>query len=173
MATRTHVDLAWDGARQAWQLAVDQHPAVIAVPESESDVAAAVDFAREAGLRVAPQATGHNPGALAPRLADALLLKTGRLVGVEIGSRHARVGGGARWEEVVMRAQARGLAALHGSSPTVGVAGYSLGGGLGWLGRRHGLQTNSLTAIELVTTAGELVRVDDDHEPDLFDALRG
>ena len=190
MATRTHVDLAplrerhrgvvlgpgdlaWDGARQAWQLAVDQHPAVIAVPESESDVAAAVDFAREAGLRVAPQATGHNPGALAPRLADALLLKTGRLVGVEIGSRHARVGGGARWEEVVMRAQARGLAALHGSSPTVGVAGYSLGGGLGWLGRRHGLQANSVTAVELVTAGGEVVRADESTETDLFWALRG
>jgi FAD/FMN-containing dehydrogenase len=190
MATRTHIDLAplrerhrglvlgpgdlaWDGARQAWHLAVDQHPAAVAVPETESDVAAAVDFAREAGLRVAPQATGHNPGPLAPRLADALLLKTGRLTAVEIGPGHARVGGGARWEEVVMRAQAHGLAALHGSSPTVGVAGYSLGGGLGWLGRRYGLQANSVTAVELVTAAGEVVRADESTEPDLFWALRG
>jgi FAD/FMN-containing dehydrogenase len=190
MATRTHIDLAplrerhrgvvlgpgdpaWDGVRQAWQLSVDQHPAVIAVPESESDVAAAVDFAREAGLRVAPQTTGHNPRPLAQRLADALLLKTGRLSGVEIGPRQARVGGGARWEEVVKRAQPRGLAALHGSSPTVGVAGYSLGGGLGWLGRRHGLQANSVTAVELVTAGGEVVRADESTETDLFWALRG
>ena len=66
-----------------------------------------------------------------------------------------------------------GLAALHGSSPDVGVAGYSLGGGMGWLGRKHGLQANSVTAIELVTADGVHRRVDATHEPDLFWALRG
>ena len=66
-----------------------------------------------------------------------------------------------------------GLAALHGSSPDVGIAGYSLGGGMGWLARKHGLQTNSVTAFELVTADGHLVRTDAVHEPDLFWALRG
>jgi FAD/FMN-containing dehydrogenase len=190
MATRTQIDLQplrdrhrgvvlgpddldWHGARQAWQLAVDQQPAAIAIPESESDVAAAVDFARTAGLRVAPQATGHNPGALAPALADALLLKTGRLCDVEIEPSRARAGGGARWEDVVSPAHAHGLAALQGSSATVGVTGYSLGGGLGWLARRYGLQANSVTAVELVTADGEVVRADERLEPDLFWALRG
>ena len=66
-----------------------------------------------------------------------------------------------------------GLAALHGSSPDVGIVGYSLGGGIGWLARKHGMQTNAVTAIELVTADGRLVRTDPEHEPDLFWALRG
>ena len=77
------------------------------------------------------------------------------------------------WEEVVDAAAPHGLIALHGSSPNVGVAGYSLGGGMGWLARSHGLQANSLTAIELVTADGELVRTDAHHDPELFWALRG
>ncbi len=83
------------------------------------------------------------------------------------------MGAGVIWEDVVDAAAPHGLYALHGSSPTVGVAGYSLGGGMGWLARSHGLQTNSLTAIELVTADGELVRTDADNDPELFWALRG
>jgi FAD/FMN-containing dehydrogenase len=190
MATRTHIDLRplrerhrgavhgpgdldWHRARQAWQLAVDQHPAAVAVPESEADVVAAVNFAREAGLRLAPQATGHNAGPLAPALADALLAKTGRLRGVELNPPRARVGGGAQWQHVVVPARRHGLAALHGSSTTVGVAGYSLCGGLGWLARRYGLQANSVTAVELVTADGAVARADEQVEADLFWALRG
>ena len=77
------------------------------------------------------------------------------------------------WEAVVDAAAPHGLAALHGSSPDVGVVGYSLGGGLGWLARRHGLQANRITAAELVTADGEIVEVDAQREPDLFWALRG
>ena len=84
-----------------------------------------------------------------------------------------RVGAGAKWERVVPRLSALGLAALHGSSPDVGIAGYSLGGGMGWLARRYGLQANAVTAIELVTADGRLVRADAEHEPELFWALRG
>src|SRR6185436_19824474 len=73
----------------------------------------------------------------------------------------------------VPRASELGLAALHGSTPDVSVAGYALGGGVGWYGRRHGLAANSVLAIELVTADGELRRVDRDNEPDLFWALRG
>jgi FAD binding domain len=165
----------WDAARQAFNLTARQAPAAVALPTTEREVLEAVRLAADAGLRVAPQSTGHNAGPLAPSLDDALLLRTSRLRGVEIdpARRRARVAGGTRWGEVVSAAYEHGLAALHGSSPTVGVAGYSLGGGIGWLSRQYGLQTNSLTAVELVTAAGELVRVDEDHEPELFDALRG
>jgi FAD/FMN-containing dehydrogenase len=168
-------DDGWDAARQTFNLAVEQRPAAVALPESERAVLEAVRFASAAGLRVAPQSTGHNAGPLAPSLDGALLLRTSRLRGVEIdpARRRARVAGGALWGEVVAAAYPYGVAALHGSSPTVGVAGYSLGGGIGWLARRYGLQTNSLTAAELVTADGELVRVDEEHDPDLFWALRG
>jgi FAD binding domain len=168
-------DHGWDAARQAFNLAAEQLPAAIALPESDRAVVEAVRLASATGLRVAPQSTGHNAGPLAPSLDGALLLKTSHLSEVEIdpARRRARVGGGTRWGEVVTAAHRHGLAALHGSSPTVGVAGYSLGGGTGWLARRYGLQTNSLTALELVTADGELVRVDEDHDPDLFWALRG
>ena len=87
--------------------------------------------------------------------------------GVEIDAerRIARVGAGVLWEDVVDAAAPHGLVALHGSSPNVGVAGYSLGGGMGWLARSHGLQANSVTAIELVTADGEFVRTDAEQRP--------
>ena len=87
--------------------------------------------------------------------------------------RSAARGAGVLWEEVVDAAAPHGLIALHGSAPTVGITGYSLGGGMGWLARSHGLQTNSVTAVELVTADGELIRTDADNDPELFWALRG
>jgi FAD/FMN-containing dehydrogenase len=84
-----------------------------------------------------------------------------------------RVGAGVKWERVVPQLSEYGLAALHGSSPDVGIAGYSLGGGMGWLARKYGLQTNSVTALELVTADGRAARVDAANEPELFWALRG
>ena len=169
----TAQDADWDTARQAFNLAVDQRPAAVVHPADARDVIAAVAFAREHGLRVAPQSTGHNAGPL--ELEDTLLLKTSELRGVEIdaGARRARVGAGVTWGDVVPPAAEQSLAALHGSSPTVGVTGYSLGGGLGWYARKHGLAANSVTAVELVTADGEELRADLDNEPELFWALRG
>jgi FAD/FMN-containing dehydrogenase len=94
-------------------------------------------------------------------------------VRVDPATRRARVPAGSLWIDVVQDAAPHGLAALHGSSPDVGVVGYSLGGGIGWYARSLGLQTNSVSAVELVTADGSLVRADHDHEPDLFWALRG
>jgi FAD/FMN-containing dehydrogenase len=167
-------DAGWDDARRAWLLNVDQRPAAIAVPADAADVMAVMRFARRAGLRVAPQATGHAADSLGS-LVDTILLKTAamRAVRIDPKRRRATVGAGAIWDDVVAPAAAHGLAALHGSSPDVGVAGYSLGGGLGFYARRHGLQTNHLTTVELVTPDGELRRVDDEHEAELFWALRG
>ena len=106
---------------------------------------------------------------------DLLLVNVSRLqdVRVDPGARSVRVGAGVKWDRVAPRLSAHGLAGLHGSSPDVGIAGYSLGGGMGWLARKHGLQTNAVTALELVTADGELIRVDAEHEPELFWALRG
>ena len=104
-----------------------------------------------------------------------MLLRTDAMQDVEIdaSNRRARVQGGARWLDLVDDASDLGLAALHGSARDIGIVGYSLGGGQGWLGRKHGLQANSVTAVELVTADGELVRADRDNEPELFWALRG
>ncbi len=164
----------WDAARGAFNLRVDQRPALIAVPASREEVATVVRFAREAGLRVAPQRTGHNAAPMGS-LERTILLKTSRLdrVHVDPRARCTRVGSGARWEDVVPLASEHGLAALHGSTPDVSVAGYSLGGGMGWYARKHGLAANAITAIELVTADGEIHTVDPDHEPELFWALRG
>lgn len=167
-------DPGWDEARSAFNLTLDQHPAAIALPVTARDVAAAVRYARAAGWRVAPQSTAHNQGALGD-LSDTLLLNVRGLqdVHVDPGALRVRVGAGVKWERVVGRLNAYGLAALHGSSPDVGVTGYSLGGGIGWLSRRYGMQANAVAAIELVTADGALVRCDHDHHADLFWALRG
>ncbi len=167
-------DGGWDAGRQAWNVLADQRPAGVVFAESAGDVVAAVHFARENGLRVAPQGTGHAATALEP-LDDTLLLKTMRMgeVTVDAAARTARVGAGALWGELAVAAGEHGLAGLAGSSPDVGVVGYSLGGGIGWLTRKYGLAANSIVAAEVVTADGELVQADADHHADLFWALRG
>src|SRR5262245_3587300 len=167
-------DPEWDSARRAWNLAVDQRPFGVAFVESAADVVSVVQFARVHGLRVAPQGTGHGASALED-LEDVILVKTERLRRVEIDaeSRRARIEAGAVWQDVVEPAAEQGFVVLHGSSPDVGVVGYTLGGGMGWLARSHGLSANSVAAVEIVTADGRLVRADRDNEPDLFWAVRG
>jgi FAD/FMN-containing dehydrogenase len=167
-------DPRYDEARSSFNLLVDQRPAAVAFPSDAREVAGAVALAQRLGLRVAPQATAHNQAALGD-MDDLLLVNVSRLqeVHVDPGARSVRVGAGVKWDRVGPRLSAHGLAGLHGSSPDVGIAGYSLGGGMGWLARKHGLQTNAVTALELVTAEGELIRVDAEHEPELFWALRG
>jgi FAD/FMN-containing dehydrogenase len=133
-----------------------------------------VGFARERALPVAAQGTGHNAAAMAS-LEQTVLVKTAALREVEIdaAARRARVGAGVVWAEVTGPASEHGLAPLAGSSPDVGVVGYTLGGGLSWLSRRHGLAANSVVAVEVVTADGRVVRADRDHERELFWALRG
>jgi FAD/FMN-containing dehydrogenase len=164
----------WDIARQAWHLAVDQRPAAVVIAQSVRDVQNVVHTARRLGLRVAPQSTGHNAGPLGP-LADTILLKTStmRTVHIDPQARLARVEAGALWMDVTAAAAEHGLAALAGSAPDVGVAGYTLGGGLSWLGRSHGLAANSVVGIEVVTADGQVRTACADEHPDLFWALRG
>jgi FAD/FMN-containing dehydrogenase len=167
-------DPGWDDARRAWNLAVDQHPAAVALPASPAEVADVIRFARDYGLRIAAQGTGHNAAPLGP-LADTILVRTGamRRVTVDPDARIARAQAGAVWLEVVEAAAEHGLAALAGSSPDVGVVGYTIGGGMSWLGRAYGLSANNVEAIEVVIADGRLVRADACHEADLFWALRG
>src|SRR3954451_17194041 len=170
----TSSDPDWDADREVFNLTTDLRPAAVALPRDTEDVIAAVRYARANGLRVAPQATGHNATPLGA-LDDTLLVDVRELqdVSIDPAARRVRVGAGVKWEKVGPELSDLGLAALHGSSPDVGIAGYSLGGGMGWLARKYGLQTNSVTTIELVTADGHLVRTDAVHEPDLFWALRG
>ena len=167
-------DPGWDDARRAWDLAVDQRPEAVAVPESADDVVAAIRFARNRCLRVAPQGTGHNAAPLGS-LAGTVLVKTSAMsqVTIDPAARVARVEAGAVWQEVVDAADKHGLAALAGSSPDVGVAGYTLGGGMSWLSRAYGLAANNVEAIDVVTADGRQVRADAGTEPGLFWALRG
>jgi FAD binding domain len=165
----------WDAARLAWNLAVDQHPAMVALPETADDVAAVVAYANAAGLRVAVQGTGHGAAARGGELSGTVLVKMERMRGVEIDpvARTARVDAGVVWAEVAAAAAQHGLAALAGSSPDVGVVGYTLGGGLSWLGRRFGLAASSVVSVEIVTADGEIRRIDADTDPELFWAVRG
>jgi FAD/FMN-containing dehydrogenase len=170
----TTQDANWNLERAAFNILVIQEPAGIAVPQSADDVSEVVRSAAADGKRVAAQRTGHNAAPLGS-LADTVLLRTAALTGVQIDADagQARVGAGALWGDVVPRASEFGLAALHGSSSNVGVAGYTLGGGVSFYHRKHGLACNQVTAIELVTADGEQGRVDAKNEPDLFWALRG
>ena len=168
-------DPGYDAARVPWNVAVDQRPAAVAYPTNQREVSEVVVAAARAGLRVAPQTTGHNAGPLAAAGSRTSSWSAPR---DDPGDRRprariARVEGGALWLGAVEAAAAHGLAALHGSSPDVGIAGYSLGGGIGWYARKLGLATNSLTAVELVTADGSVVRADADTNAELFWALRG
>ena len=166
----------YDAHRVSWNVAIDQQPAAVAVPGSAEQVAAVVAAAVRLGYRIAPQGTGHGAAGLAARdLSDVVLLRTTGLTDVTVDpvARTARVGSGAVWQDVVELAARHGLAALHGSSPDVGVAGYTLGGGIGWYARKHGLAANSVVAVEIVTGDGQLVRADAEHHPDLYWAVRG
>jgi FAD/FMN-containing dehydrogenase len=167
-------DERFDEARRAWNLAVDQRPAAVVFPESAQDVVAAVMLARESGGQVAAQGTGHNAGPLGS-LENTILLKTERMrdVVIDPARRVARVGAGVLAAELVLAAGRHGLAAVAGTSPDVGVVGFTLGGGIGVLSRRFGLAANHVRAFEVVTADGQLVRTDREQEPDLFWALRG
>jgi FAD/FMN-containing dehydrogenase len=165
-------DAGYEGARRAWNLTVNQHPALIVVARSAADVAAAVRYAGGAGLKVAVQATGHGIS----RAADgALLIVTARLCGVRVdaATQTAWVEAGAEWGMVLAQTQPVGLAPLLGSSPNVGVTGYTLGGGMGWLARKYGLAADSVNRFQVVTADGELRWVSATEHQDLFWGLRG
>jgi len=167
-------DPEFDEARTPWNVTIDQRPAAVAYPANAQETAGLVSAAVAAGLRIAPQSTGHNAGPLG-RLDDVVLVRTSAMTHVDIDpvGQVARVGGGALWLPVVEAAAAQGFAVLHGSSPDVGVAGYSLGGGIFMYSRKLGMQTNALTGVELVTADGSIRWASATENSELFWALRG
>jgi hypothetical protein len=167
-------DPGYDAGRAVFNVTIDQRPAAIVEPRSAEEVATVIRFAAAEGLRVAPQRTGHNAAPMGS-LEDSILLKTNAMdrVCIDAPARRARVGAGARWEDVVPAASELGLACMHGSTPDVSVVGYSLGGGLGWYARKHGLAANHVTAIEVVTPDGQIRWATHEHDAELFWALRG
>ena len=155
-----------------WNTAVTHTPAVAVGAVCAADVVAAVRFATAHGLPVAVQATGHGP----VRNADgAVLVTTSRMQGVRIDPerRTARVEAGVKWQTVLAAAAEHGLVGLCGSSSDVGVVGYTLGGGVGPLGRRFGFAADSVLSFEIVTADGGLRTVTADSDPELFWAVRG
>src|SRR5690606_18886514 len=145
-------------------------------PETAEEVVDVVRAATAAGLRVAPQSTGHAAGALAETdLSRAVLISLAAMRGavVDPEARTARVLGGSLWNDVIEAAAPLGLTPMHGSAGDVSVVGYILSGGLSFYARQHGLAVNTVRAVQVVTADGRLVRATADENPELFWALRG
>jgi FAD/FMN-containing dehydrogenase len=164
----------YDDARAVWNGRVDRRPRLIARCSGTADVAAAVRFAREHDLPIAVRGGGHNVAGTA--VCDdgiAIDLSTMRAVVVDPVERVALVQGGCLWSDVDHETQAHGLATTGGIVGHTGVGGLSLGGGIGWLMRKHGLAIDNLVQAEVVTAGGEVIRASADQHEDLFWALRG
>ncbi|WP_328332031.1 FAD-dependent oxidoreductase [Kribbella sp. NBC_00382] len=165
-------DEQYDALRKSIVPTFDSRPLVVAEASSRTDVQAAVRTARQLGLPIAVQATGH--GTRVP--ADGgILLKTSAMTSVLVDPQRkvAKVGPGTRWGAVIDAAGQFGLAPLAGSSRDVGVTGYTLGGGVGWLARKYGFAADSVIRAEVVTADGRVVTASADEHPDLFWAIRG
>jgi FAD/FMN-containing dehydrogenase len=162
----------YDKGRRAYNLNANQHPALVVMAANAADVIAAVRFAREQGLGVGVLATGHG---VASPCDGGILINTSRMRGVRVDpeAQTARVEAGALWSDVIPEAQVYGLAGLLGSSSGVGVVGYTMGGGFGWLGRKYGLNSDGVREADVVTADGELLRVSAYEHPDLFWGLKG
>ena len=172
LITAEHVD--YDDARAVWNGTVDRRPRLIARCTGAADVAAAVRFARDRDLEIAVRGGGHNVAGTAV-CDDGIVvdLSAMRAVAVDPAERTADVQGGALWGAVDHETQAHGLATTGGIIGHTGVGGLSLGGGIGWLMRKHGLAVDNLLQAEVVTAEGHIVRASAHQDPDLFWALRG
>jgi FAD/FMN-containing dehydrogenase len=167
-------DATYDTARSVWNGMIDKRPVAVARCRTADDVAAAVGVARAAGLPIAVRGGGHNVAGLATAEGGVVIdLSLMNAVTVDPGTRRATVQGGAIWRDVDAATQPFGLAAPAGLVSETGVAGLTLGGGIGWLRRKHGLSCDNLVAAELVTADGRVVRASLDEHPDLLWALRG
>jgi FAD/FMN-containing dehydrogenase len=165
-------DTDFTKAVQGWSLGHQHHPAAVLIAQDANDVVAAVQFAQVYGLPIATQSTGHG----FVRAADgALLVNVSQLNKVEVDplTQTATVQAGATWAQVLSAAHAHGLTGLVGDTPSVGAVGYTLGGGLGWFGRKYGLGCDALLEARVVTMDGILRTVSAEETPELFWGLRG
>jgi FAD/FMN-containing dehydrogenase len=167
-------DAGYDEARRVHNGLVDKRPVLIARCRGVADVVAAVDLARKLRLEVAVRGGGHNVAGRATVDGGVMIdLSPMKGIYVDPAKRTARVQGGATWAELNRETQLHGLAVTGGVVSSTGVAGLTLGGGLGWLMGKHGLALDNLRAVELVTAEGRVVRASGDEEADLFWAVRG
>ncbi len=167
-------DAAYDEARRLWNAVHDRRPAVIARPSSADEVATAVRFAREHDLEITVRSGGHSAAGFGGANGGLLVdLSAMRGVQADPATQTARANGGALLGELDVAAQAHGLVCPIGVVGHTGVAGLTLGGGVGRLQRHFGLTIDNLTAVELVTADGRLVRATEADEPELFWGLRG
>ena len=167
-------DDAYEAARKIWNATIDKHPALIVRCASTSDVVRAVNFARDNGLPLAVRGGGHNIAGNAV-CDDGIVIDLSQMKAARVDpvARRVTIEGGATLADLDAATQAHGLATPVGINSTTGIAGLTLGGGFGWLSRKHGMTVDNLESAEVVTAAGEVVRASATERPDLFWALRG
>lgn len=168
----TPVDTAYDADRAGWNLFINQRPDLIVMVESESDVVATVKYANEINAPLTVQATGHGQ----PKTcAGGILINTKNLksVAIDPAGKKARIGAGARWQDVIEAAHVYGLAPVSGSSPDVGVVGFTIGGGYGITSRMHGLTIDNVSEVRIVIPNGDIIMASAQENSELFHAVLG
>ena len=167
-------DAAYDEARRVHNGLIDRRPALIARCRNAADAARAVVFANEHGLEIAVRGGGHNVAGRAVT-EGGLMIDLAEMKGIEVdpGARTARAEGGVNWNELNAATYEHGLAVTGGAVSTTGIAGLTLGGGLGWLMGVQGFASDNLISVELVSATGDVLDVTQESHPDLFWALRG
>jgi FAD/FMN-containing dehydrogenase len=167
-------DAGYDEVRRVHNGLIDKRPAVIARCRNAREVVGAVNLAQRLGLETAVRGGGHNVAGLAT-VDGGFMVDVSPMKGIAVDAerRTARVGAGVTWAELNIATQAHGLAVTGGVVSSTGVAGLTLGGGLGWLMSKYGLALDNLISIELVTAAGDLIAASETENPDLFWAVRG
>ncbi|MFP3920620.1 MAG: FAD-binding oxidoreductase [Dichotomicrobium sp.] len=167
-------DAGFDKSVRIWNAAARKQPGLVARCRSAVDVATAVNFARENGLVVAVRGGGHNVAGTAT-CEGGLMIDLSPMNAVEVDpqARTARAGGGATWADLDAGTQKYGLATAGGLVSKTGIAGLTLGGGLGWLRRKHGLSCDNLVAVEIVTADGSILTASETENVELFWGIRG
>jgi FAD/FMN-containing dehydrogenase len=167
-------DLGYVRARAVWNGDVDRHPSLVVRPAGAADVITALRFARSEGLEVAVRGGGHNVAGFGTT-DGGLVIDLCHMKGVRVDphANRARAQGGALWGDVDHETQAFGLATTGGLVSTTGIGGFTLGGGIGWLMRRHGLTIDNLLGADVITAEGKMVHADAQENTDLFWGLRG
>jgi FAD/FMN-containing dehydrogenase len=167
-------DPGYDEARTIWNAMIDRHPAMIVRCASTADVVRAVDFARDHHLPISVRSGGHNIAGSALNDGGMVIdMSRMKAVRVDAGAKTAVVEAGALLSDMDAATQAHGLATPLGINSTTGVAGLTLGGGFGWLSRKHGMTVDNLTAAEVVTATGDIVHASEHEHAELFWGLRG
>ena len=167
-------DQGYDEARRVHNGLIDKHPGLIARCRGVADIVAAVNHARDRGAEISIRGGGHDVAGRAVTEGGVMIdLSLMRGIHVDPLDRTARAQGGVTWGELNRETQLHGLAVTGGTISTTGIAGLTLGGGLGWLMGKHGIAADNLVSAEVVTASGAVVAASDTEHPDLFWALRG